>query len=61
MAVTNDEYELPILVCDTAKELAKKIGVKHNTISVFLWREKHKQKVNWRSRKYKYERVVYEE
>ena len=33
MAVTQDEYELPIAVCTSVQELARKCGVKENTIS----------------------------
>ena len=32
MAVTPDEYELPVAVADTAAELGKKLGVSKNTI-----------------------------
>ena len=32
MIVTNDEYELPIVVCDTARELAEYLGLKPNTV-----------------------------
>jgi hypothetical protein len=32
LAVTPDEYELPICVEDTAQELANRFGVKKNTI-----------------------------
>lgn len=32
MQVTEDEYELPVAVADTVKELAKIVGVKENTI-----------------------------
>ena len=32
MKVSNDEYELPEIVADTAKELAEKCGVSENTI-----------------------------
>lgn len=58
MAVTNDEYELPIFVCDTAQELADKLGVKMNTVYVMLGREsKHKKKLN-RHGKHLYRKVV---
>lgn len=32
MAVTPDSYELPVLVADTAKELAQMMGVSKNTV-----------------------------
>lgn len=32
MKVTDDEYELPVIVADTSKELAKKCGVSAMTI-----------------------------
>lgn len=32
ICVSNDKYELPIAVADTAAELARMLGVKHNTI-----------------------------
>ena len=32
LLVTNDEYELPIVVCDTARELAEYLGLKPNTV-----------------------------
>lgn len=34
MTVSNDEYELPEIIADTAEELAKKIGKKTNNIHV---------------------------
>ena len=33
MKVTSDEYELPVAVADTAKELAKIVGTTENTIN----------------------------
>ena len=32
LAVTNDEYEMPIAVCDNATDLAKACGVSKGTI-----------------------------
>lgn len=32
MCVTDDEYELPIAVADTQRELARMLGVKEGTI-----------------------------
>lgn len=32
MAVTPDEYELPMAVADTAKELSHMLGLKSNTV-----------------------------
>lgn len=37
MAVTNDEYELPIAVADTCKELATMIGVDAYSIRKHRW------------------------
>ena len=38
MAVTADEYELPIRVADTARELAELMGVSANSIHSFVSR-----------------------
>lgn len=37
--VTNDKFELPIFVCDTARELAEKKGVSVGTVksAVYQW------------------------
>lgn len=45
MMVSNDKYQLPICVADSAQELAEKVGVKKGTIysSVLQW-EKGKNK-----------------
>ncbi len=32
MAVTADEFELPMAVCDSAKELAFKLGITHEAV-----------------------------
>lgn len=32
MAVTPDEYELPMCVCDTVKEIAEKFNVSRNVV-----------------------------
>ena len=37
MAVTPDEYELPMAVSDTAAELARKFGIKENYIYKMIW------------------------
>ena len=34
LAVTTDEYELPLAVADTARELGNMMGLSHNTIEV---------------------------
>ena len=36
MAVTKDEYELPIAVADSVSELAKMMNMKTTTISFYL-------------------------
>ena len=38
MVVTDDEYELPLIVCDTIRELARCTGVDENSISCGLAR-----------------------
>ena len=38
MMVTNDEYELPLIVADTLDELAEKAGKKKTTISMCLYK-----------------------
>ena len=38
LAVTADEYELPLAVADSARELGKMVGLSHNTIEVNAWR-----------------------
>ena len=32
LEVTRDKYELPIMVCDSSAELAKKLGVRADTV-----------------------------
>lgn len=45
MKITRDEYELPVAVADSVIELAKMLGVKPNTISRSLSRQKkHERK-----------------
>lgn len=43
MYVTMDKYELPIYVADSAKELAKLVGVRTDLINSAIW---HAQKRN---------------
>lgn len=38
LAVTTDEYELPLAVADTARELGNMMGLSHNTIEVCAYR-----------------------
>lgn len=38
MAVTADEFELPLAVADTSRELAKMVGISHSTIEVNAYR-----------------------
>lgn len=40
MEVTNDEYELPVAVADTAKELAKLSRVDYSTVRRGLYKER---------------------
>lgn len=39
LAVTADEYELPLAVADTSRELGKMLGLSHNTIEVAAYRD----------------------
>lgn len=41
MAVTADEYELPLIVEDTAAALARRLGISENTVRVVEYREKN--------------------
>lgn len=36
MMVTGDEYELPLIVCDTIKELSMRTNTNANTISTLI-------------------------
>ena len=38
MAVTNDKYELPIAVADTANELGRMLGIKGSSIRTALYK-----------------------
>lgn len=40
LKVTDDEYELPLIVADTCEELAQKCGLKVNSIYKHIWRHK---------------------
>lgn len=40
MKVTNDEYELPVAVADSAEKLARLIGAKAATIYSAAWQQK---------------------
>ena len=40
MAVTADEYELPLIVEDTAAALARRLGVSEDTVRVVEYRGK---------------------
>ena len=52
MAVTADEYELPIAVADTSIELGKMLGVSDSTIAVSI-----KKKFDGRRNGYRYLKV----
>ena len=56
MAVSADELELPIAVEDSRNMLAKRLGVKPQTISRYLWRQK-----NGEGQRRKYRIVVVKE
>ncbi len=38
MVVTEDQYELPLYICDSVKEVARISGVKEKTIVTQMWR-----------------------
>lgn len=42
------KYELPLAVCDTAKELAEKIGTSENTIVSSLYHARKQKNINSR-------------
>lgn len=39
--VTQDKFELPIAVADTARELADMVGTSKNTVYSSIWHEKN--------------------
>ena len=43
MAVTADEYELPLAVEDTAAALARRLGVSENTVRTVKYRGKNER------------------
>ena len=43
MAVTADEYELPLIVEDTAAALARRLGVSENTVRTVEYRGKNER------------------
>ena len=43
MAVTADEYELPLAVEDTAAALARRLGVSENTVRTVAYRGKNER------------------
>lgn len=40
MKVTDDEYELPIAIGDSAKELAARVGVTENVVHTLVYRKR---------------------
>lgn len=53
MAVTADEYELPLAVCDLPSTLARKLGVSTNTVAKELcYARKRKRYSNGKVRGY---------
>lgn len=36
IATTRDKYELPIAVADSTKELAEMLGMRHETVSIYM-------------------------
>lgn len=61
MAVTNDVYELPVYVTDTADELAYLLGVKKKTIFEVLARGSDNKKKKKHKKDYLYKRVYFDE
>lgn len=43
MAVTADEYELPLVIEDTAAALARRLGVSENTVRTMEYRGKNER------------------
>lgn len=43
LAVTADEYELPLAIEDTAAALARRLGVSENTVRVMEYRGKNER------------------
>lgn len=41
MKVTDDEYELPIAIADSRAKLARKLGIKPNSIATAIYRAKN--------------------
>lgn len=46
MAVTNDKYQLPIVVEERGKDLADKLGINYNTLRTAIWQKSKVQKLN---------------
>ena len=38
LLVTKDKYELPLMVCDSAEELARRVGVSPQTVWTCIWK-----------------------
>lgn len=60
MAVTNDKYELPVYITDSAGELAKLLGIKRKTIIEVISRGSDNRKKRIK-KKYLYKKVYCEE
>lgn len=58
MAVTNDEYELPVFVTDNVNDLAYLLGAKSKTITEVISRGSDNRKKIKRKKKYLYKKVV---
>lgn len=57
MAVTNDEYELPVFITDNVTDLATLLGAKSKTITEVISRGSDNRKKK-RKKKYLYKKVV---
>ena len=51
MVVTSDEYELPLMVCDSARELAEKTGTTKNNVISCIYKQEHGKIKNSRYRR----------
>lgn len=58
MAVTNDEYELPVFVTDNVTDLAYLLGTKSKTITEVISRGSDNNRKKKRKKKYLYKKVV---
>ena len=48
LLVSDDKYRLPLIVADSAKELARLAGTTISTVYTALWRCQHGERINSR-------------